>query len=176
MEYLDVLDKFGEKTGNVKPRDIVHRDGDWHRTVLVWIMNSQKEVLLQKRSPTRKKYPNMWHISVAGHVSAGADNVATAIKEVKEELGLDVQISDIRFLFSVLKSSKPSQELVENEFCDVFLIKMDVAVEQIKVNPDEVADARFFAWDEYKNMVKEKNAGLIVPAYIEKLIEVIDNI
>lgn len=53
---------------------------------------------------------------------------------------------------------------------------MDVDIKQIKIDSNEVAEARFFGWGEYKNMVKEKNAELVVPAYIDKLIEVIDNI
>ena len=175
MEYLDVLDENGKKTGDVKPRDQVHRDGNWHRTVIVWIMNSGKEVLLQKRSPAREKYPNMWHISVAGHILAGEASMATVIKEVKEELGLDLKAKDIKFLFTTCKSSTPKPNYTENEFSDVFLVEKDVDVGEIIMDTDEVVDAKFFKWEEYKNIVKEKNADFVIPEYASRLIEAIDS-
>ena len=54
MEYFDVLDENGNKTGKLKLRNEVHRDGDWHRGVHVWIINSFGELLLQRRSPNKE--------------------------------------------------------------------------------------------------------------------------
>ena len=69
MEYFDVLDENGNKTGETKLRSEVHRDGDWHRTVHIWVFNRQGEVLLQRRCATKDSYPNMLDISCAGHLS-----------------------------------------------------------------------------------------------------------
>ena len=43
MEYLDILDKNGNKTGERKPRKEVHSKGYWHKGVHIWIINSKKE-------------------------------------------------------------------------------------------------------------------------------------
>ena len=174
MEYLDVLDKSGAKTGESKPRNLVHRDGDWHRTVHVWIINSRKEILLQKRSQQREKYPNMWHISAAGHVLAGDDSVTAAIKEVKEELGINIEAKDIKLLFSTHKSSSPKPEFIENEFQDVFLIIKDIDIGQITFDTSEVADAKFFPWEEYKMIAKRGDKNFVFPAYLDRLIDAID--
>ena len=56
MEYFDVLTPDGGRTGQVKERSAVHRDGDWHGTAHIWLVrrqNGRLQVLLQKRS--RKK-------------------------------------------------------------------------------------------------------------------------
>lgn len=45
MEYFEVLDEKGNKIGKVKLRSEVHRDGDWHKAVDVWIFNSKSELL-----------------------------------------------------------------------------------------------------------------------------------
>lgn len=85
-------------TGEVKERSRVHTDGDWHRSVQVWIIqrsdtSSQKSgkedvtVLLQRRSPYKDTHPNLLDVSCAGHVNAGDDAIDTAMRELHEELG-----------------------------------------------------------------------------------------
>ena len=57
MELLDVIDEEGNVLGT-KDRKEVYKDGDLHRTVHIWIINSNKELLVQKRSPKKDTYPN----------------------------------------------------------------------------------------------------------------------
>ena len=58
MEYLDILDKSGNKTGEKKPRKEVHSKGYWHKGVHIWIINSNRELLVQRRSSNKDVYPN----------------------------------------------------------------------------------------------------------------------
>lgn len=79
-------------TGKVKERGRVHIDGDWHRSVQVWIVQSDTKsdtvkVLLQRRSPYKDTHPNLLDVSCAGHVNAGDDILDTTIRELEEELG-----------------------------------------------------------------------------------------
>ncbi len=97
-EFFDVLDEQGNKTGKTKARTEVHRDGDWHRAVHIWIVNDKNEALLQKRSPNKDSNPNMWDISCGGHLSAGEDTLAAAVREIKEELGVDVLPSELQLI------------------------------------------------------------------------------
>jgi len=71
MEFFDVLDKNGNPTGQVKDRNDVHRDGDWHKAVHIWIINFKGELLIQKRSPNKDTGAGQWDISAAGHMPAG---------------------------------------------------------------------------------------------------------
>ena len=77
MEYFDVLDELGNKTGEIKEREQVHKDGNWHRAVHIWIINDLCEILLQKRSLKKENHPNMWHVSCAGHIVFQNDNIET---------------------------------------------------------------------------------------------------
>lgn len=72
-EYFDVLDENGEKTGRTKLRREVHRDGDWHRTVNIFVVKGD-EVLLQKRCAAKDSYPGMWDISCGGHIAASEES------------------------------------------------------------------------------------------------------
>ena len=105
-EYFDVLDEKGNKTGITKPRSAVHRDGDWHKSVHVWIIRGN-EILLQRRAPQKDSYPNMLDISAAGHLDAGEDAITGAMRELKEELGIDAEPSDFELIGRVTQSARP---------------------------------------------------------------------
>ena len=62
-----------------KCRGEVHRDGDYHRAVHVWIYaESTQELLLQRRADCKDSYPGQWDISSAGHISAGDSSLVSA--------------------------------------------------------------------------------------------------
>lgn len=98
MEILDIVDKKGQPTGLTIDRETAHLEGVRHRTSHVWILrrrHGEVEVLLQKRSGTKDSFPGCYDISSAGHIPAGVDFVPSALRELKEELGLEAQDSDL---------------------------------------------------------------------------------
>ena len=101
MELLDVLDENGNKTGEVEERSEIYRKGLWHRSSHIWIINDNNELLVQKRNPEKSTFPNMWAISVAGHVDSGETSLDTAIRELKEELNLDAKKEELEYLFTI---------------------------------------------------------------------------
>lgn len=90
MKYIDVVNKNGQPIGEVKSREVVHQKGLLHRHIHVWLINSRNEVLLQKRAANKKTYPNMWAMSAESHVSTGKTLDETVIKEVREELEINI--------------------------------------------------------------------------------------
>lgn len=102
LELFDILGKNGEPAGHVKERSMVHRDGDFHRTVHIWVIRKRADggldVLLQKRSEQKDAYPGCYDISAAGHVQAGGDYESSALRELKEELGITAGEKDLRFI------------------------------------------------------------------------------
>nr|KJB34118.1 hypothetical protein B456_006G048700 [Gossypium raimondii] len=104
VEYLDVLTKTGKKIDVSKPRGDVHRDGDYHKTVHVWIFaESTQELLLQKRADCKDSWPGLWDISSAGHISAGDSSLITAQRELQEELGVILPKDAFEFIFVFLE-------------------------------------------------------------------------
>ncbi len=93
-EIFDVVDMDDQVTGQER-RDVVHRDDLLHRAVHILVFNKKKEVFLQKRSRLKDKCPNLWDSSAAGHLNAGDDYEPTAIRELKEELGVDAEVQEI---------------------------------------------------------------------------------
>jgi len=159
MEYLDTLTPSGHLTGERKPRDDVHRDGDWHRAVHAWIRNSKGELLIQRRSPEKESNPDKWDVSAAGHVSAGESSLEAVVKETREELGVDLPASAFRLLFMVRQSAHHrSGAFIDNEFHDVYLVEADLPLSAFTVQPGEVAELRYEAVEVWRARI-EAGAG-----------------
>lgn len=91
MEYLDVTDELGQPTGETVERSRAHREGIRHRTAHVWLLrrkDSRVQILLQKRSACKASYPGCFDISSAGHIPAGCGWEESALRELREELGV----------------------------------------------------------------------------------------
>lgn len=92
MEMFDVIDEDGNKTGLIKERGVVHREGALHATSHIWIARENQQsgydILLQKRSATKDSHPGCYDISSAGHIGAGDDSLSSALRELQEELGV----------------------------------------------------------------------------------------
>ncbi len=90
-EMLDIVDENGVPTGQSVPRTMAHAEGLRHRTSHVWIVrrkNGRVQVLLQMRCAAKDSYPGCYDISSAGHIPAGAEFVGSALRELREELGV----------------------------------------------------------------------------------------
>lgn len=160
IEYIDILDEFGQLTGAQKTRAEVHRDGDWHRTAHVWIINQNGEILLQKRSKEKENHPGMWDVSCAGHLSAGDSSVEGALRELDEELGIKAERDDLQFL-ATIKVRGGGAKYCNNEFTDVYILKISRRVEDLKLQQEEVDAVKFVTADELKTMIQERDPRLV---------------
>ena len=148
MERIDVLTADGVPTGIVKPKPDVHRDGDWHRAAHVWIVASDGRVMLQRRALVKLTWPGLWDVSVAGHVSAGETPVEAAIRETREEIGLRITAEDLTHIAHLRFHCALRDGYVENEFHDVYLLRRDVELASLVLDPLEVAEVRYVSLDE----------------------------
>ena len=156
-ELLDVLDENGIKTGQILPRKEVHEKGLWHRIIVVAIVNEKNEILIQQRSHNKDKNPDMWDISVTGHLSAGQDSLTAATREISEEvsvsLGYSVEVRDFRFMFSFRKEQKVSDKHFDRQFYDFFILRQSgLREENIKFQSSEVQAIKFVTISELKEM------------------------
>lgn len=158
MEFFDVINQDGTSAGYFLSRDEVHKKGLWHRTVHVWILNSNKELLIQKRSLHKEVYPGLWDISCAGHLSSGEDTYCGAIRELKEELGLTAESEELKYLFTVTQNyTSPDHLFIDNELTDVLLLDKDVGTDSMHIDGNEVIEVKFISIGELKNSVMEKS-------------------
>lgn len=171
-ELIDVLDENGIKTGEILSRDEIHRKGLWHRSIVVAIINEKNEVLLQQRAANKEKNAGMWDISVAGHISTGQDALSAATREINEEvsisLGYNVDIKSFRYMFSYRTHQKYSENFIENQFYDFFILrKEELNIEDIKMQETEVQSIKFVNINELLKMQEEKKIVERNPIYNE---------
>ena len=101
MELLDIVDQNGLPTGQTVEREKAHREGIRHRTSHVWLLRKKEEhwqVLLQKRSNIKDSFPGCYDISSAGHIPAGCGYEESAIRELREELGITAEPKELIFI------------------------------------------------------------------------------
>lgn len=112
-ELLDVVDENNQIIGQA-PRRQVHQQGLRHRAAHILLFDNDGAVLLQQRSDQKDDFPGYWDASAAGHVDAGETYKACILREVKEELGIELLQAPIS-LFLIPAS-------VENgmEFCQIY--------------------------------------------------------
>jgi len=161
-EYFDILDENGNKTGKIKLRSEVHRDGDWHKVVHIWILNKDGDVLLQRRCASKDSYPNMLDISSAGHLSAGDTSLEGALRELKEELNLDVKAEELQLIKTLKKSLRVTENFINSEFADVYILITDKKIDDMKFQEDEISEIFFVPYKKFKEMVKNKQPDLLM--------------
>lgn len=162
-EKVDILDnETGKPTGEVRTKKDAHKYGLWHRTVHIWLVNSKGEILLQHRSEDKESHPNCWDISAAGHVSSGEDAITSALREVKEEIGLDISTNDLKQIGEIIQQSVLNNgTFINNEYSNIYLVKMDLDINKFKMQVEEVKNLRWIPISEFKKWVEEKRSDLV---------------
>ncbi|KAL8099881.1 hypothetical protein AgCh_032220 [Apium graveolens] len=160
-EHFDVLTKTGHKAGFTKPRGAVHRDGDYHRAVHVWIYaESTQELLLQRRADCKDSWPGLWDISSAGHISAGDSSLITARRELHEELGVILPKDAFESIFIFLEESVTNGgTFINNEYCDVYLVTTlePIPLEAFTLQESEVSAVKYISFEEYWSKLANKD-------------------
>lgn len=95
-EWFDVVNDRDEVIGRELRRD-VHARGLWHRAVHALVFNGAGAVFLQKRSMLKDLSPGLWDSSCSGHLDAGEDYDGAVVRELREEIGLQVTVSPERW-------------------------------------------------------------------------------
>jgi len=141
-ELFDVVLADGTPTGRTKPRALVHRDGDWHRAVHVWVAgedpDGQPFLLFQRRGHGKDTWPGRLDATVGGHLRAGED-IAEALREVEEELGLALPTTDLRRLGTRVCVNEAEPAVRDHELQEVFLLRDDRPLTAYRPYPAELA-------------------------------------
>ena len=153
-EVFDILDENGKYTGRVAERDVAHQNGLWHRAVVVFLINDKNQVLLQRRSATKKFWPNMLDVSVGGHCDAGEFGFEAAIREAAEELGVKIEREQMVFLGST-RSQVVKKDAVDNMYNEFYVACVNVDPRTLRLQTEEVSEVKMVTLDELKRMMND---------------------
>jgi len=159
-ELIDILDQDGNYTQKVALKSKAHTHGWWHPTVHVWCYDQSGKILLQQRGKNKKTFPLKWDVSVAGHIGAGETVEQGAVREAKEEIGIEISGGKLEKIGVFKSEEKHSDILFDREFNHTFLYQLFENIPLIK-QESEVEALKWVTLDEFKNWIANKQSSLI---------------
>lgn len=140
MALLALFDGQNQPLGLLKDKKAVHLDGDWHRTAEIVVVNNRQEVLLSLRHPDKPYLPNYWDVCLGGHLDPDETYEEAAIRELEEEIGVQVPDHELVSLGTVeVVAIDEKNRLHDREHAGVFVWQTTLSLEQFTMQPDEVA-------------------------------------
>lgn len=166
-EILDIYTRNGEPLG-AAPKSACHSSHAdfYHKPAWVWIINHNREILLQKRAATKQACPNLWDTASAGHVKHGETAIQGAIRETLEEIGLQTRPQEYEYL---------GEYIFDNckEIGQIYLLVKDCKIEDLKLESDEVAEAKWANYDDFIKLLYSSDFVPLDRAYKEKIASIL---
>jgi len=139
-ERFDIVTAEGVPTGRTKRRADVHRDGDWHRSIHVWLYGvdgTEPFMLFQRRGLDKDTWPGVLDATAAGHLAAG-ETVTDAFREIEEELGFEPDYALLQRVGTRVCANEQAPGIIDRELQEVFLLRDDRPLRDYLPNPVEV--------------------------------------
>lgn len=136
MELIDIVDENNELTGQVEDRWVAFEKGLWRRTVSCWILNEKGEVLLQRRTASKRRNPNKW-ARTGGQIDSGEKAEEAIYREVKEELGIEIPKEQIS-IEGIYKSDDKNRRFAYN-----FIFVVNYKIDEYILQKEEVAEVKY---------------------------------
>jgi isopentenyldiphosphate isomerase len=182
LELFDIVDENGMPSGGTVERGKAHAEGILHRTAHIWIVREtggRQQVLLQKRSADKDSFPGRFDTSSAGHIQAGDEPRESALRELKEELGIEAEKEDLdyagtfRIQYDLEFHGKPFRD---NEVAFVYVYRKETDETQLILQKEEVECAEWFDMEETYRACIARDQKFCVPigglkvlmSYLEK--------
>ena len=140
MEYLNLYDRDGNLVNEKGIKGV--KSDKLVGIVIIFIENSKGEFLIQKTSSSRDSV----YATTGGHVSYGLSFKEAIIKEVEEELGIDISCDNIVEVNTYIR-----EFFVQK----VYYLKKDIDINDIVIDNSEVSGVYFFSREYISKLIKE---------------------
>jgi len=162
-EKIDVLDARGLVTGEVAWKSEAHRLGLWHRCFHCWIASPETlfggpYLFVQRRAVGKETWPDRLDVTVGGHIGAGEEALEGGLREIEEELGLQVAAGDLIPL-GTRRAELEIPARIDREFQEVFLLVRSLSPKDLRLQKEEVAAVAHLRLDDVEALC----AGSEVP-------------
>ena len=148
MEYVVLVDEQDNAIGTMEKQQ-AHVEGVLHRAFSIFIFNSEKKLLLQKRASSKYHCGGLWTNTCCSHPRETENIQDAALRRLHEEMGMQCELNAI---FSFVYKAEFENGLTEHEFDHVFFGQSDQTPE---LNLEEVEDYRYIGLSELQEEIKE---------------------
>ena len=164
-ELLDLVNDKDEVIGTLRRSEydrLVSEKLGYIRAVEMFITNDEGELWIPQRTAHKRIAPNSLDYSMGGHVSSGEDYITAALREIKEELNLDLSTSDLKFIKKFSPTEIPY-------FRVLYIYHSNVAP---RFNPDDFVTAHWLSpWEILEKIRNGTSAKLSLQETVEELIK-----
>lgn len=168
-ERFDIYDEHRNPIGT-DTRENVHARGLWHQTFHCWVLNpvvgEKGSLLFQLRHKDKDTFPGKLDTSCAGHLQAG-EKVEDGVRELKEELGLDIPFDQLAYCGVCTEESRPSPGIIDNEFSQVFLYVSPQPLEAYDFQREEISGLFFVDVAAFQQLESGEIESLRIQGIIE---------
>jgi isopentenyldiphosphate isomerase len=159
LEQIDVLDEQGNNTGRVLSFDEVHQNELWHGVAHIWVYNDKGQMLMQQRGSDVAWAANKWDLAGGGHISAGETPKQAAMRELSEELGLEVNEKDlIQAGKTYAENTTPKTGKLHRAWEWNYIAKMDVDLSEVKLQAEETQKVAWMDLDQIEKDLDDEEA------------------
>ena len=159
-ESFDLYDINRNRTGKVLERGNKVPSGYYRLVVHVCVFDKDGRMLIQKRQPFKSGWSGMWDVTAGGSALAGDTSQQAASRELKEEVGIEYDLTDVRPAMTIY---------FDGGFNDIYTINMDVDIDSLKLQESEVAEVKWATEEEILEMLKNKEFVLYKSSFISLL-------
>lgn len=154
MEFLDTYAATGDIVRRNIPKSTVS-DKEWLLAVHLWIFNSQRQFLLQRRSAAKKTSPLKWHVSAAGHVLSEESAIEAITRETEEEIGYVIDPGTLKYVGRF-------PHALHQCHIKTFLTVQDIDVDTLSMRPQEVCEVRWVSLAELQRWSNEQPEEFVI--------------
>lgn len=166
MEIWDLYNEKRELVGIDHIRGTELPKDCYHLVVHVWIKNRKGQYLISQRSASRPTFPLMWE-TVGGSVLKGENSLQGAIREVKEEVGIDLESIEGKIVFSKIRGVIGEKKF--NDILDVWLFEYDGIVLLEQATTDEVVQTKWLYPEQIKELYNSKQLVSTLKYFFDKI-------
>ncbi len=166
MEILDLYDENRIKTGKTYIRGEQMPDDTYRLIVHLLIFDDWGNLLIQKRQKT-KSMANLWDITCGGAASAGETSKEAIARELKEELGISLDFTNIR---PILTAN------FKHGFDDFYLVRKNIDLDEVSLQEEEVAACKWASFDEVMDLMDRERFVRYKKNFIRLLFDLNDDL
>lgn len=159
-ESFDLYDINRNKTGKVLERGNKVPEGYYRLVVHVCVFDKDGRMLIQKRQPFKSGWSGMWDVTAGGSALAGDTSQQAASRELKEEVGIEYDLTDVRPAMTIY---------FDGGFNDIYTINMDVDIDSLQLQESEVEQVKWATEEEILEMLHNKEFVLYKTSFISLL-------
>jgi isopentenyldiphosphate isomerase len=159
-EYIDLLQNDGSPSGQKCLKSEAHKKGLFHASVHIWFYTQSGQILIQKRKKDKDTFPDLWDISVAGHISFKESHINAAIRETEEEIGILVSTQELNYIGTSEHKNIHPNNITDHELHHIYICRLNTSTKTLSIQEEEVEEIKLIPLTTLKQEVFSKEHSM----------------